>query len=148
MVSGSLWVLQRDHECFVLIVNGTGSSTIRAGWAFDAGPRYSLPPLMARYKDRKINRYLTFIGSDVFADGTARGQAKNMYDPGSNIVNNWDVTEGVLDYIFVKLGATDTDGGIERPVVMTEAVANLAYARKSKDGGDNVSLSPANIYQQ
>lgn len=87
---------------------------------------------MARYKDRKINRYLTFIGSDVFADGTARGQAKNVYDPGSNIANNWDVMEGVLDYIFVKLGVDGANGGIDRPIVMTEPVANLGYARKSE----------------
>lgn len=110
----------------------TGSSTWRAGWAFDDAPRYSTPPLMARYKDRKLNRYLTFVGSDVFADGTARGQSKNAYDPGSNIINNWDVLEGVLDYTFVKLGVDSSSGGIDRPIIMTEAVANLGYARKSK----------------
>lgn len=85
---------------------------------------------MARYRDRKINRTFMFCGSDVYCDGTARGQAKNIYEPGSNIVNNWDVMEGVLDYVFVKLGISG-DGGIGRPVVMTEPVANLSYARKT-----------------
>lgn len=87
---------------------------------------------MARYKDRKLNRTFTFIGSDVYADGTARGQAKNIYEPGSNIANNWDVVEGVLDYVFVKLGIDGATGGIGRPVVMTEPVANLGYSRKSE----------------
>ena len=87
---------------------------------------------MARYKDRKLNRTFTFIGSDVYADGTARGQAKNIYEPGSNIANNWDVLEGVLDYVFVKMGIDGASGGIGRPVVMTEPVANLGYSRKSE----------------
>jgi len=109
----------------------SGSSTVRAGWSFDRAPRYSLPPLWARYKDRKINRYYTFVGSDIYADGTSRGQAKSVYDPGSNIVNNWDAMEGVLDYVFTKLGVDASTNGISRPVVMTEPVANLPYARRS-----------------
>jgi actin-related protein 5 len=87
---------------------------------------------MASYRDRRINRNFTFVGSDVFSDGTARGQSKNIYEPGSNIVNNWSVAEGVLDYVFVKLGIAGESGTIERPLVMTEPVANLGYARKSK----------------
>jgi len=109
-----------------------GTSIVRAGWSYDEAPRHSIPPLMARYKDRKLNRTFTFIGSDVYADGTARGQAKNIYEPGSNIANNWDVLEGVLDYVFVKMGIDGASGGIGRPVVMTEPVANLGYSRKSE----------------
>lgn len=110
---------------------GSGSATVRAGWSFDSKPRLSLPPLMARYRDRKINRTFMFVGSDVYSDGTARGQSKNVYEPGSNIINNWDAMEGVLDYIFVKLGIDGENGGINRPVVMTEPVANLGYTRRS-----------------
>jgi actin-related protein 5 len=86
---------------------------------------------MARCRDRKLNRTFIFVGSDVFADGTARGVSKSIYEPGSNIVNNWDVVEGVLDYVFVKLGVDGANGSIDRPVVMTEPVANLPYARKT-----------------
>ncbi|TKA64343.1 hypothetical protein B0A49_06443, partial [Cryomyces minteri] len=85
------------------IVIDNGTSTVRAGWSFDKDPRLSLDPVMARYKDRKLNRMFQFVGADVYADGTARGQAKDIYEPGTNIVNNWDVQEGVLDYIFIKL---------------------------------------------
>ncbi|EON64616.1 hypothetical protein W97_03849 [Coniosporium apollinis CBS 100218] len=113
------------------IVIDNGSSAVRAGWSFDQNPRVSLPPLMARYRDRKLNRTFMFCGSDIYADGTARGQAKNAYEPGSNIVNNWDVIEGVLDYVFIKLGIDGSAGRIDRPVVMTEPVANLGYARKT-----------------
>ena len=85
---------------------------------------------MARYTDRKLNRKLTFIGSEIYFDGTARGQAKNVYEPGSNIINNWDVQEGLLDYVFIKLGVDGRNGEVDRPVVMTEPLANLGYTRK------------------
>jgi actin-related protein 5 len=126
----------------------TGSSTVRAGWSFDFKPRISLPPLMARYRDRKLNRTFMFVGSDVFADGTARGQAKNIYEPGSNIVNNWDVFEGVLDYVFVKLGVEGANGNVDRPIVMTEPVANLGYARKSKFNSHQNGICANNLGQQ
>jgi actin-related protein 5 len=87
---------------------------------------------MARYRDRKLNRTFMFVGADIYSDGTSRGQAKNVYEPGSNMVNNWDVVEGVLDYIFLKMGIDGNSGGIDRPVVMTEPVANLGYTRKSE----------------
>ena len=121
----------RQSNSSTAIVIDNGSSTLRAGWSFDKTPRVSMPPLMAKYKDRRINRYYMFCGSDVFADGTARGQSKNAYEPGSNIINNWDVFEGALDYIFIKLGLEDAEGGIQRPILMTEPVANLPYARKT-----------------
>src|SRR4051812_1226960 len=81
-----------------------GSSAVRAGWSFDAKPRLSVLPNMARYRARKLNRPFTFVGADVYSDGTARGQSKPIYEPGSNIINNWDAMEGVLDYCFLKLG--------------------------------------------
>lgn len=113
------------------IVIDNGSSTIRAGWQSDKAPRLLLPPLMARYTDRKLNRKLTFIGSEIYFDGTARGQAKNLYEPGSNIINNWDVQEGILDYIFIKLGIDGSKGHVDRPVLITEPLANMPYTRKT-----------------
>jgi actin-related protein 5 len=122
---------QQSNQDSAIVID-QGSSEVRAGWSFDSKPRVAIPPLWARYKDRKLNRYFTFIGSDVYSDGTARGQAKNIYEPGNNVVNNWDAVEGVLDYVFIKLGIDGRDGGIGRPVVMTEPVANMGYTRKSE----------------
>ncbi|KAK5118122.1 hypothetical protein LTR62_004169 [Meristemomyces frigidus] len=112
------------------IIIDNGSFSIRAGWQTEATPRLQFPPLMARYTDRKLNRKLMFIGSEIYFDGTARGQAKSIYEPGSNIVNNWDVQEGVLDYVWLKLGIDGQQGGVDRPVVMTEPLANTTYTRK------------------
>ncbi|KAH8732178.1 hypothetical protein GQ44DRAFT_669241, partial [Phaeosphaeriaceae sp. PMI808] len=118
-----------NHDTAIVIDNG--SSAVRAGWSFDSKPRLSVLPNMARYRDRKLNRTFTFIGADVYADGTARGQSKPIYEPGSNIINNWDAMEGVLDYLFLKLGVSGTSGRIDRPIVMTEPIANLGYTRKT-----------------
>jgi actin-related protein 5 len=95
---------------------------------------------MARYRDRKLNRTFTFVGADVYADGTARGQSKPIYEPGSNIINNWDAMEGVLDYIFLKMGVEGKSGRIDRPIVMTEPIANLGYSRKSTSYHGNLAL--------
>ena len=72
-----------------------------------------------------------YVGYDAYADATTRGQIRNAFEPGSSIVANWDVMEGVLDYTFLKLGVDGFQGGVGRPVVMTEPVANLAYSRRS-----------------
>lgn len=86
---------------------------------------------MARYRDRKLNRTCSYVGYDAYADATTRGQLRSAFEPGSGIVGNWDVMEGVLDYVFVKLGVDGAEGGVGRPIVMTEPIANLGYSRKS-----------------
>ncbi|ERF74831.1 hypothetical protein EPUS_03215 [Endocarpon pusillum Z07020] len=106
-----------------------GSSTVKAGFSFDKVPRFMVPPIMARYRDRKNNKACTFVGHDAYADATTRGQIRSAFEPGTSIVTNWDVMEGVLDYVFIKLGV-DEEGGIGRPVVMTEPMANLGYSRR------------------
>lgn len=105
---------------------------MRAGWSFDKVPRLSLPANVAKYRDRKLNRSCMYVGYDAYADATTRGQIRHAFEPGSSIVANWDVMEGVLDYTFLKLGIDGAEGGIGRPVVMTESVANLTYSRRSE----------------
>jgi len=39
--------------------------------------------------------------------------------------------EGLLDYTFIKLGVDGASGGVDRPIVMTEPIANLNYPRRS-----------------
>lgn len=109
----------------------TGSHTAKAGWSFDKTPRFLIPPYMSKYRDRKLNKPLMFIGYDAFADATTRGQLRAAFEPGNGIVSNWDVMEGMLDYIFLKLGVDGSEGGVGRPIVMTEPVANLGYSRRS-----------------
>ena len=70
------------------------------------------------------------MGYNAYADATTRGQIRKAFEPGTSVVGNWDVMEGVLDQVFVDLGIS-SDDGIGRPVLMTETLANLGYTRKS-----------------
>lgn len=56
---------------------------------------------------------------------------KSAFEPGSGVISNWDVFENVLDYVFLNLGVQGESGGIGRPIVLTEPVANPTYSRKS-----------------
>jgi actin-related protein 5 len=84
---------------------------------------------MAKYKDRKFNKYCAFVGYDAYADATTRGQIRQAFETHTSIITNWDIMEGVFDYIFLKLGV-DGQGSIGRPVVLTEPVANLGHSRR------------------
>lgn len=89
---------------------------------------------MSRFRDRKLNKACQFIGYDAYVDATTRGQLRYAFDPGTSVVSNWDVMEGVLDYIFLKLGVgvDGAEGKVDRPIVMTEPIANLTYPRRSE----------------
>ncbi|KZL70252.1 chromatin remodeling complex subunit (actin) [Colletotrichum tofieldiae] len=113
------------------IVIDNGSSAVRAGWSFEEKPRLNIPPIMSKYRDRKAGKTYSFAGSDCYADTTARSHIRYAHEQGTGIVSNWDVMEHVLDYIFLKLGLNGDDASIDIPIVMTEAVANLPYSRKS-----------------
>lgn len=115
----------------VAIVIDNGSSAVRAGWSFDEMPRFSIPPIMAKYRDRKLGKTYSFAGYDCYADTTARGHIRTAFEAGTGIVSNWDVMEHLLDWTFLKLGMNGVDGSIDMPIVLTEAVANLPYSRKS-----------------
>ncbi|KAI9832709.1 MAG: Nuclear actin-protein involved in chromatin remodeling [Phylliscum demangeonii] len=114
------------------IVIDNGSSSIRAGWSFDKAPRLTFPPIVSRYRDRKLSKTYTFVGQDAYVDANARGQIRTAFEAGSGVVSNWDVMETALDYVFLQLGVTGDDGGgVSRAIVMTEPVANLGYSRKT-----------------
>jgi actin-related protein 5 len=63
---------------------------------------------------------------------------RSAFEAGTGIVSNWDVMESLLDYIFIKMGVDGSNGSVDMPIVMTEAVANLAYSRKCKCSGSNL----------
>lgn len=99
---------------------------------------------MAKYRDRKAGKTYSFAGSDCYADTTAKSHIRNAFEAGTEVVTSWDVMEHVLDYIFLKLGMNGADGAIDMPVVMTEAVANLPYSRKSESRSNPSSLGFSN----
>lgn len=114
-----------SHETPLVIDNG--SWHFRAGWATEDTPRLDIPSLIARWRDRKAQQTYTLVGNDVNVDGMARSNAKSPYD--LNLIANYDLLEGVYDYIFHKLGVSG-DGSVDHPVVMTEPVSTPFHNRK------------------
>ncbi|KAG8530053.1 uncharacterized protein KY384_005535 [Bacidia gigantensis] len=114
------------------IIIDNGSSEVRAGFSNSPRPLLAFPADAARYRDRKINRTVTYVGYNAYADATTRGQIKKAFEPGTSVVGNWDVMESVLDQIFVGLGVDNGDAaGVGRSIVMTEPIAALGYTRKT-----------------
>ncbi|KAM9878240.1 chromatin remodeling complex subunit (actin) [Verticillium dahliae] len=113
------------------IVIDNGSNAVRAGWSFEDKPRMSIPPIMSKYRDRKAGKTYSFAGNDCYADANSRSHVRNAFEQGTGVVTNWDAMEHVLDYIFLKLGMNSAEGNIDMPIVMTEAVANFSYVRKT-----------------
>jgi len=113
----------------LLTVCCLGASTVKAGFSFDKKPRLLVPPIVAKFKDRKYNKYCAFVGYDAYADATTRGQIRTAFEQHTSIPTNWDIMEGVFDYIFLKLGV-DGQGSVGRPLVVTEPVANLGHSRR------------------
>ncbi|KAI1615092.1 actin beta/gamma 1 [Exophiala viscosa] len=111
------------------IIIDNGASTVKAGFSFEKKPRFLIPPVVAKFKDRKYNKYCMFVGHDAYADATTRGQIRTAFEQFTSIPTNWDIMEGIYDYIFLKLGV-DNEGSVGRPLVVTEPVANLGHSRK------------------
>lgn len=103
---------------------------MRAGWSFEKQPRLAIPPIMAKFRDRKLGKTFSLAGTDCYFDTTSRSHIRNAFEAGTGIVSNWDAMEHVLDYVFIKLGMNGVEEGIDRPIVLTEAVANFPYSRK------------------
>lgn len=88
---------------------------------------------MSKFRDRKAGKTYSFAGNDCYVDATSRGHIRNAFEQGTDIITNWDTMEHVLDYVFLKLGMNNgATEGIDKPIVMTEAVANFPYVRKSE----------------
>ncbi|KAL9104631.1 MAG: hypothetical protein Q9163_000435 [Psora crenata] len=114
------------------IVIDNGSSLLRAGFSTSPHPLLSFPAEAARYRDRKLNRTVTYVGYNAYADATTRGQIKKAFEPGTSVVGNWDAMENMLDQVFVGMGVDNgVGGGVGRGIVMTEGVAGLSYTRKT-----------------
>ncbi|KAK9465329.1 hypothetical protein V1512DRAFT_266073 [Lipomyces arxii] len=104
----------------VPIVLDLGTWHTRVGYATDESPQIMFPTQLARYRDRKILRTFTLIGTDAYLDANTRQAAKSPFD--GPLVSNWEYLETILDYTFVKMGAT-SDGKVDNPIVMSEILA-------------------------
>ncbi|ODV87940.1 hypothetical protein CANARDRAFT_26117 [[Candida] arabinofermentans NRRL YB-2248] len=109
------------------IVIDFGRSSMRVGLSPDNDPKNVFPSLIARYRDRKVNKTLTLCGKEVFVDSGMRSNIRTPFD--GSMITNWDYVETLLDYSFSHLGV-NSDGGVDSPVLMTEVLAT-PYQQRS-----------------
>ncbi|CUS23983.1 LAQU0S13e00672g1_1 [Lachancea quebecensis] len=117
-----------DYDPNVPIAIDFGSSEVRAGFGNQDQPSHVFANRISRWRDRRKNRNLTFIGNDTNLDLSVRSQAKSPYD--GAIVSNWDYTEEIMEYTFHHLGVNGDDG-VSNPIIMTEKLATLQSQREN-----------------
>ena len=110
----------------VPIIIDNGTSRCRAGYANAKDPHLVFENVFAKFRNRSTNRTLLLAGEDTMLDSNVRQAARSPYD--ATVVTNWDAMEGVLDYVFSKLGLEGKDA--VNPIVMTETVCNMSASRK------------------
>ncbi|XP_036390221.1 actin-related protein 5 [Megalops cyprinoides] len=111
------------------IIIDNGSFQTRAGWAC-AGDGLSQPLLQFKSvaaRSRGAARSETQIGNDIPNLEPLRWLLKSQFD--RNVVVNFEIQELMFDYIFMHLGI-GTEGGVDHPVVLTEAPCNPLHCRQ------------------
>ncbi|GIX73756.1 actin-related protein 5 [Caerostris extrusa] len=97
----------------------------KAGWVVNEKPRLIFRNIGAKHRGKKESE--TLVGNDISNIETVRWLLKTQFD--KNVVTQFDVQETILDHIFSHLGI-NTNGCVNHPIVMTEAVCNPNYSRQ------------------
>ncbi|CCE86447.1 Piso0_004937 [Millerozyma farinosa CBS 7064] len=118
-----------NYQYDVPIALDFGTSSLKVGLTNTTAPNNVFPALVARYRDRRAQKTLTFIGNDIFRDPALRSSSKGPYD--GALVTNWDYIEYLFDYSFEHLGVHSDNGRINNPIIMTEPVACPLAQRKN-----------------
>ncbi|EGG12911.1 uncharacterized protein MELLADRAFT_32515, partial [Melampsora larici-populina 98AG31] len=102
-----------------------GSCSLRAGYSTMEKPYLNIDNVISRYRDRKTNRTITLAGSESYVDAASRSNIRPIHEEG--LVCNYDSMEGMLDYIFLKLGVSGD--AVHHPILMSETLCNPVYTR-------------------
>ncbi|GFT64993.1 actin-related protein 5 [Nephila pilipes] len=107
------------------IIIDNGSYLCKAGWVANEKPPLVFRNVAAKHRGKKESE--TQVGNDIKNIEAVRWLLKTQFD--KNVVTQFDVQETILDYIFNHLGI-NTNGAVNHPIVMTEAVCNPNYSRQ------------------
>lgn len=103
-----------------------GSYEVRAGYVNADKPSHVFSNRIVRYRDRKLNKTLTFVGNDCSLDQTARTQSKSPYD--GSMITNWENVEDIVGYTFHHL-SVQSDGDVSNPIILNERLAAVQSQR-------------------
>lgn len=119
---------QNYHEGIPIALD-LGTLQFRVGLCNSEQPNQVFPPLVLKYRDRRLQQLLTLIGNDVVNDWPLlRLLLKTPYD--GPLVTNWEQFENIIDYLFEYMGVTGLQGLVNNPVVVTEPVGCPFAQRK------------------
>lgn len=114
------------------IIIDNGSYACRAGWATDQSPKLIFRNQLAKprrdrnKKEGDAPAPVTQIGNDIVNIEALRFQLRTQFD--RNVVTHYAVQEQIFDYIFKHMGI-NTQGQVNHPIVLTEALLNPNYSR-------------------
>lgn len=122
------------------MVIDNGSFQCRVGFAHRKSPQLIFKNLICKpRKDRNKKETkeelaqqappATLIGNDIVNIEALRFQLRTQFD--RNVVTHYYIQEQIFDYMFTKLGI-NTEGSVNHPIVMTEAMVNPNYCRSCK----------------
>ncbi|KAL8612784.1 hypothetical protein ACOMHN_033454 [Nucella lapillus] len=109
----------------VPIVIDNGSCNCRVGWATDDQPKMIFRNVTAKQRGKKENELQ--IGNDISNIDVIRWILRSQFD--RNVITTYDVQEQIFDHVFTHLGI-NTEGCVEHPMVLTEAVVNPNFCRQ------------------
>jgi len=116
----------RDEKTPIVVDHG--SYNCRVGWACDNSPKLVFRNLMAKLRKEKGKSDVEIlVGNDIANVEALRFQLKSPFD--RDVITHIDTVENVFDYSFSHMGV-DTEGSINHPIVMTEAVCNPSLSRQ------------------
>lgn len=110
----------------VPIVIDNGSYHCRAGYGTSNNPHLDFENVFSKYRNRTNNLTYLIAGDDTHLDHNVRSNIRSPFE--SNVITNWDSMEGILDYVFTKLGLEGQSA--INPIVLTETLCNLPSSRK------------------
>lgn len=82
---------------------------------------------MSKYRDRKRQTQVVFVGHDAHADTESKSKARGPTENGLTVAQ--DVLENILDFTFSRLGLSSEEGAVQHPIVMTEPLCNPSHCR-------------------
>ena len=109
------------------IVLDTGAWEWRAGWAGAASPALVFRSVVAKTRRDRTRESELLAGSDVANIEAVRHALRSPYD--RDVVTHYEAAEHLLDHTFAHLGL-DTEGEVQHPVLVTEAVAQPNSCRQ------------------
>lgn len=107
------------------LVIDNGVYKCRAGWASLEQPQLVFKNITAKQKGKK--ELDVQVGNEINNVEVVKWILRTQFD--RNLVTLYDVQEQIYDYIFAHLGI-NTEGCVNHPIVMTEALCNPGYCRQ------------------